>query len=123
MTGKEVAALKDEELKLELGKLRNELFDLRSKAVTAKVEDTSRLGKVRRDVARLLGEQNKRRNVTVAGSVAQKVAAKPAAAQAAKPAAKAPAKKAAAPKEAKAPKADAAKAPKAAKTTKAAAKK
>jgi ribosomal protein L29 len=61
MTGKEVAALRDEELKLELAKGRNELFDLRSKAVTAKVEDTSRFSKVRRDVARLLGEHNKRR--------------------------------------------------------------
>jgi len=60
MTGKEVKAMRDEELKLELGKLRNELFDLRSEAVTAKVEDTSKFGKLRKDIARLLGEQRRR---------------------------------------------------------------
>ena len=60
MTGKEVNAMKDEELKLELGKLRNELFDLRSEAVTSKVEDTSKFGKLRKDIARLLGEQRRR---------------------------------------------------------------
>jgi len=60
MTGKEVNAMKDEELKLELGKLRNELFDLRSESVTSKVEDTSKFGKLRKDIARLLGEQRRR---------------------------------------------------------------
>ncbi len=60
MTGKEVISLRDDELKLELIKLRNELFDMRSKSVTAKVEDTSRFSKARKDVARMLGEQNKR---------------------------------------------------------------
>jgi large subunit ribosomal protein L29 len=60
MTGKEVKAMRDEELKLELAKLRNELFDMRSQAVTAKVEDTSRFGKVRKDIARILGEQKRR---------------------------------------------------------------
>jgi ribosomal protein L29 len=63
MTGKEVKAMRDEELKLELSKLRNELFDLRSEAVTAKVEDTSKFGKLRKDVARLLGEQRRRSTV------------------------------------------------------------
>ena len=60
MTGKEVNAMKDEELKLDLGKLRNELFDLRSESVTSKVEDTSKFGKLRKDIARLLGEQRRR---------------------------------------------------------------
>ena len=63
MTGKEVKAMRDEELKLELSKLRNELFDLRSEAVTAKVEDTSKFGKLRKDIARLLGEQRRRSTV------------------------------------------------------------
>ncbi|MCX5691857.1 MAG: 50S ribosomal protein L29 [Planctomycetota bacterium] len=60
MTGKEVSAMKDAELKLELSKLRNDLFDLRSDAVTSKVEDTSKFGKLRKDIARILGEQRRR---------------------------------------------------------------
>ena len=64
MTGKEVKAMRDEELKIELSKLTNELFDLRSQAVTAKVEDTSKFGKLRRDIARVKGEQRRRATAT-----------------------------------------------------------
>lgn len=64
MTGKEVKAMRDEELKIELSKLTNELFDLKSQAVTAKVEDTSRFGKLRRDIARVKGEQRRRAAAT-----------------------------------------------------------
>jgi ribosomal protein L29 len=98
MTGKEVAQLRDEELKLELGKIRSELFDLRSKSVTAKVEDTSRFGKLRGDLARVLGEHNKRRKASApvkgakAAVVAEPVAAAKAPAKAAKAAPKAAAK-------------------------------
>lgn len=60
MTGKEVKAMRDEELKIELAKLTNELYDLRSQAVTAKVEDTSKFGKLRKDIARVKGEQRRR---------------------------------------------------------------
>ncbi len=60
MTGKEVKAMRDEEIRLELAKLRNDLYDLRSQTVTEKVEDTSKFGKVRKDIARLLTEQRKR---------------------------------------------------------------
>ncbi|MEY3232582.1 MAG: ribosomal protein [Planctomycetota bacterium] len=64
MTGNEVKAMRDEELKIELAKLTNELFDLRSQAVTAKVEDTSKFGKLRRDIARVKGEQRRRATAT-----------------------------------------------------------
>lgn len=64
MTGKEVKAMRDEELKIELAKLTNELFDLRSQAVTAKVEDTSKFGKLRKDIARVKGEQRRRATAT-----------------------------------------------------------
>lgn len=64
MTGKEVKAMRDEELKIELSKLTNELFDLRSQAVTAKVEDTSKFGKLRKDIARVKGEQRRRATAT-----------------------------------------------------------
>jgi len=61
MTGKEVRALKDEEIRVELERLRAKRHTLRSQAVTEKVEDVSQFGKIRRDVARLLTEQRARR--------------------------------------------------------------
>lgn len=60
MTGKEVRALKNEEIAHELGKLRQKLFTLRSQGVTEKVEDVSRFEKVKRDIARLLTERRSR---------------------------------------------------------------
>ncbi|RMH13891.1 MAG: 50S ribosomal protein L29 [Planctomycetota bacterium] len=60
MTGEEVRALKDEEIAVELGKLREKLFVLRSQGVTQKVEDVSQHRKVRRDIARLLTERRRR---------------------------------------------------------------
>jgi len=60
MTGKEVRALKDEEIAVELKKLRAKLFSLRSQSSTEKVEDVSRFGKVKDDIARLLTERRAR---------------------------------------------------------------
>ena len=60
MTGKEVRALKDEEISIELKRLREKLFTLKVQTVTEKVEDSSQFGKVRKDIARLLTEQNMR---------------------------------------------------------------
>jgi large subunit ribosomal protein L29 len=60
MKGKEVHKMGEEEIKVELGRLRNNLYDLRSQAVTEKVEDTSKFGKMRKDIARLLTEQRTR---------------------------------------------------------------
>lgn len=60
MTGKEVRALKDEEIGLEIVKLREKLFKLRSQGVTQKVEDVSLHQKVRRDIARLMTERRSR---------------------------------------------------------------
>ncbi len=62
MTGKEVRKLKDEEITIEVARLRRELFDLRSKGVSEKIVDTSAIGKIRRDIARLLTERNARRH-------------------------------------------------------------
>ncbi len=45
--------LKTEELHAELDRLRRHSFDLRSQAVTEKLEDVSQLGKTRRDIARV----------------------------------------------------------------------
>ena len=51
---KEIRQLSDEELTTELDRLRRHLFDLRSQAVTEKLEDTTMVGRAKRDIARLL---------------------------------------------------------------------
>ena len=51
----------DEELTTELQRLRRHLFDVRSQAVTEKLEDPSMLTKAKRDVARILTVQKERR--------------------------------------------------------------
>ena len=60
MKAGEVHKMSVEELGVEVAKLRNDLYDLRSQAVTEKVEDTSRFGKLRKDIARLATEQRTR---------------------------------------------------------------
>jgi len=62
MTGTEVRALKDEEITVELTRLRSSLLAMKSKSVTEKIEDTTQFGKTRRDIARLLTEQTARNN-------------------------------------------------------------
>lgn len=60
MNGAEVKKMKTEEIAEELGRLRSKLFALRNKSVSEKIEDVSQFGKIRRDIARLLGEQSAR---------------------------------------------------------------
>jgi large subunit ribosomal protein L29 len=50
---KEIREMKTEELHSELDRLRRHIFDLRSQAVTEKLQDPSMLTKAKRDVARL----------------------------------------------------------------------
>lgn len=50
----EVRQLSTDELYSELDRLRRHLFDLRSQAVTEKLEDPAQLSKVKRDIARIL---------------------------------------------------------------------
>ncbi len=61
MKAKEVHKLSDDELTVEVKRLRRWMFDLRTQAVTEKIEDTSQFKKTRRDIARLLAEQTSRR--------------------------------------------------------------
>ncbi|MBN1942251.1 MAG: 50S ribosomal protein L29 [Phycisphaerae bacterium] len=56
----EVRQLSDDELEVELARLRRHLFDLRSQSVTEKLEDPAILTKARRDVARILTVQRQR---------------------------------------------------------------
>lgn len=60
MNANEVRKLSDEEITIELHRLRRKQFDLRCQTVTEKIEDTSQFEKVRRDVARLMTERSAR---------------------------------------------------------------
>ncbi len=60
MTGKEARNLSDEEIAVELDRLKKRRYELRASAVTEKVEDSSEFMKVRRDIARLLTERRAR---------------------------------------------------------------
>lgn len=60
MTGSEVRKMSDEEIKVELARLRDKVYGLRTQGVTEKVEDNSQFTKLRRDIARLLTERTSR---------------------------------------------------------------
>lgn len=60
MKAKEAHKLSDEEVDVEASRIRRHLFDLRTQAVTEKIEDSSQFGKSRKDVARLLTEKKRR---------------------------------------------------------------
>ena len=60
MKAKEVHKLSDEEIGIEVERLRRRLFELRTQAVTEKIQDTSQFGRLRRDIARLLTERRSR---------------------------------------------------------------
>jgi ribosomal protein L29 len=61
MKAKEVHKLSDEEIDVEVVRLRRRTFELRTQAVTEKIEDTSQFAATRADIARLLTERNSRR--------------------------------------------------------------
>ena len=54
MTIKEIREKETDHLKHELEERRKHLFDLRSQAVTEKLEDPSQLRKTRKDIARMI---------------------------------------------------------------------
>ncbi len=60
MNAKETKKLSDEEITVEVKRLRQKRFDLRTQAVTEKIQDTSQFAKTRRDIARLLTEKASR---------------------------------------------------------------
>jgi ribosomal protein L29 len=98
MTGEDVRKMTSEEIGLEIKRLSERLYTLRSQAVTEKVEDLSQFGKLKRDIARLRTEESARRIKAAGGSAAapgapkapRRPAAKPAAARGARPASKRP---------------------------------
>jgi large subunit ribosomal protein L29 len=54
MTIKEIREKETDHLKHELAEKRKHLFDLRSQAVTEKLEDPSQLRKTRREIAQMM---------------------------------------------------------------------
>mgnify|MGYP002856459500 FL=1 len=60
MTPTEIKKMNDEDLTIEVQQLRRRLFDLRCQLVTEKIQNTAQFANVRKDIARLLTEQNAR---------------------------------------------------------------
>ncbi len=60
MKVKEIRELSDEEITAEVERRRGSRVDLRSQAVTEKLEDPATLGKSKRDIARILTVQRER---------------------------------------------------------------
>ncbi len=60
MKASETHKYKDEELKVEVARLRKQHYELRTQSVTEKLENPKQLGNIRRDIARLLTEQRAR---------------------------------------------------------------
>jgi large subunit ribosomal protein L29 len=53
MTAKEIREKETDHLRHELVEQQKHLFDLRSQAVTEKLEDPTQIGKTRKDIARI----------------------------------------------------------------------
>ena len=64
----EIRQLSDEELTSELTRLRRRVFDLKSAAVTEKLEDPSLRIKAKRDIARILTVMKDRQRTAASGS-------------------------------------------------------
>jgi large subunit ribosomal protein L29 len=60
MKAQEVHKFSNEEVSVEIDRLRKRMFELRTQKVTDKIEDTSQFKKTRRDIARLMTEQRSR---------------------------------------------------------------
>ena len=60
MNGREARKLSDEEITIEVKRLKMKLFELRTQAVTEKIVDTSQHGKIKKDIARMLTVRSQR---------------------------------------------------------------
>jgi large subunit ribosomal protein L29 len=72
MTIKEIREKDSSQLKHDLVERRKHLFDLRSQAVTEKLEDPTQLRKTRKDIARILTLLHQRELETKSQAVAAK---------------------------------------------------
>ena len=76
MTAKEIREKETEHLRHELVEKQKHLFDLRSQAVTEKLEDPSQLRKTRKDIARMKTILKQRETEAGKGAGAPAAAAK-----------------------------------------------
>jgi len=60
MKAEDVHKMSDQELTVSVEQLRRQWYDLRSQAVTEKLENPRQLTSLRRDIARVLTERNRR---------------------------------------------------------------
>jgi large subunit ribosomal protein L29 len=60
MKASEVHKFSNEELDIEVARMRQQHFELRSQAVTEKLENPRQISNLRRDIARLLTERRSR---------------------------------------------------------------
>ncbi|HEB60685.1 MAG TPA: 50S ribosomal protein L29 [Phycisphaeraceae bacterium] len=60
MKATSIHKMNDEELVVEVDRLRRHLYDLRCQRVTEQIEDTSQFKKTKKDIARLLTERRAR---------------------------------------------------------------
>jgi large subunit ribosomal protein L29 len=72
MTTKEIREKTDENLRHELAERQKHLFDLRSQAVTEKLEDPTQIGKTRREIARMKTVLRERQLETVRAEESRK---------------------------------------------------
>jgi large subunit ribosomal protein L29 len=72
MKASEVRGLSEAELQKRLGDARQELFNLRFQVATRKLENTSRLRTLRKDISRILQVANDRRRDEIAGAAASR---------------------------------------------------
>ena len=60
MKNKEINKLSNDELENSLDKLKKDLFNMRFKKTSGPLEDTSKLSQVKKDVAKILTQINKK---------------------------------------------------------------
>ena len=59
MKNKEINKLSNDELENKLNKLKRDFFNMRFKKTNGPLEDSSKLSKLKKDVARILTKKNK----------------------------------------------------------------
>ncbi len=64
----EVLELSDDELEFKEKELRQELFNLRFRKATGQLDNTARIGLLKRDLARVLTSRREREGVQAAGA-------------------------------------------------------
>jgi large subunit ribosomal protein L29 len=60
MDMREIKKLGNDEINIEVDRLRRRLFDLRTQTVTEKIQNTAQFGASKKDIARLLTEKRAR---------------------------------------------------------------